>query len=111
MSTCQVHRPVIAIVGGNRRDHTIDIAAEIRSFPSCRNSGNGSTRDAIAAIKSGKIQLVLVLARWIGHSEYASVINACKSARVRCMTIPRGSLNGYQREVQAFLDACQVLGE
>ncbi len=106
MSRCQVNRPAIAIVGGDGRDHAMDIAAEIRSYPSSHNSGNGSIRDANAAIKAGKIQFVLLLVRWLGHSEYQSVVKACKAAQVRCRNVPRGSVSNHQQEVQDYLNAC-----
>lgn len=103
MSKCQVCRPVIAIVGGDGRDHSLQVAAEVRSYPGSRDSGNGSIRNAVAAIKAGKIEFVLLLARRLGHSEYNSVVRACKAAGTRCRTVPKGSVTVYHREVEEYL--------
>ncbi len=106
MSKPQVNRPAIAIVGGDGRDHTIRVTAEVRSYPSSRDGGNGTIRRAIAAIKRGKIQLVVLLVRWLGHPEYQSVVKACKVAGVRCLTVPRGSVSTHQQEVEDYLSGC-----
>lgn len=104
MSKCRVYKLAIAIVGGNGRAHSIRVAAEIRSYPSSLDGGNGSIRRVIAAIKSGKIQLVLLLVRWIGHSEYDAVVKACKAAGVLWLNVPAGPVRAYQQQVQEYLD-------
>lgn len=104
MSKCQICQPTIAIVGGDGRDNALQVAANIRSYPSSQNGGNGRIRDATAAIKAGNIQLVLLLIRWLGHSEYKSLVNACKASGIRYVSIPKGSASVVQREVQEYLN-------
>lgn len=105
MPKCRARRPAIAIVGGDGRAHHMRVAAVIRSFPSRRYSGNGSIRRVIAAIDSGKVELVVLLVRWLGHSEYDSVVRACKAAQVLFLIVAKGSVTALQQEVQQYLDA------
>jgi hypothetical protein len=96
---------MIAIVGGDGRAHAIRVSAVIRSFPSRRYGGNGSIRRAIEAIDGGKVELVVLLVRWLGHSEFDSIVRACKAAQVLFLIVPKGSVAAHQREVQGYLNA------
>ncbi|UQA61348.1 hypothetical protein [Polyangium aurulentum] len=98
-------KPAIAIVGGDGRAHHIRVSAVIRSFPSGRYGGNGSIRRAVAAIDGGKVELVVLLVRWLGHSEYDAVVKACKSAQVLFLIVAKGSVTAHQQEVQEYLNA------
>ena len=104
MPKCRACRPAIAIVGGDGRAHHMRVAAVIRSFPSRRYSGNGSIRRVIAAIGSGKVELVVLLVRWLGHSEYDSVVRACKAAQILFLIVAKGSATNRQQEVQEYLN-------
>lgn len=67
----------VAVFGGDAR-----ISSRLpngwRAFQSQRYGGNGSVRRLLRAIAAGSFDLVLILARWNGHSDTAAVLAACR---------------------------------
>ena len=69
--------PRVAVFGGDAR-----IASRLppgwRAFESQGFGGNGPVRSLLRAIVAGSIDLVIILARWNGHSTTAAVLDACR---------------------------------
>ncbi len=95
--------PAIVIVGGDGRGHDLRVApASIRSFASPRYGGNGSLRRAVAAINGGTVDLVVLLVRWLGHSEFHSIVAACNAAEIPVLLVA-GGFSAARRQVREFL--------
>lgn len=80
----------VAIYGGDGRHlHRFTAAASFRVFSGIRY-GRGSLTALDEAIRTGSIDLVVVLVRFIGHSECRALNRVCRSrgTAVRCF---RGS--------------------
>ena len=93
----------IAVIGGDGRRLDLPFpTAIVRSFPSPRYGGNGSLRRAVAAIAGGRVGLVVLLVRWLGHSDSRSVAGICKSNGVPLLTV-RGGASEAHRRVAEFL--------
>jgi hypothetical protein len=45
-------------------------------------AGHGQRRRLVAAIKAGAVDVVIILARWNGHSDIEAVRRVCRAARV-----------------------------
>lgn len=91
MKNTSEHAPEVAVIGGDGRgaDRWTD-SASIRVFASPRYAGNGSLRRAIAAIDGGRIGLVLLLVRWLGHSDFRRIVAACRDGDVPFVLVPGG---------------------
>jgi hypothetical protein len=85
-------RPLIVLlVGGDARHGTRFIGdALVRAVASSKFGGNGSVRSLVAAIRGGRVGLVVLLARWIGHSEAGAITAACRAVGVRCVFVDGG---------------------
>ena len=95
--------PEIALIGGDGRSSDLRLApATVRSFPSPRYAGNGSLRRAIAAIDGGKVELVVLLVRWLGHSDFRSIVATCKAGDVPVLLVA-GGMSAARRRVREFL--------
>jgi hypothetical protein len=95
--------PRVLVVGGDDRFAILEICgAAVEAVPSSRNGGNGGVRRAKATILGGALDLVVVLVRWLGHSDSAAVNAACRTAGVPLLIV-RGSSSAIKREVAAFL--------
>lgn len=85
-------RAVVLVVGGDGRGFArqphIDVA--IRVCASSKYGGNGRLNGALTAIRHGRFELVVVLSRWLGHSEFAAVASACRAAGVPILVIAGG---------------------
>ena len=86
-------RGEIAVVGGDGR-HVRVVPPGWRVFPSSKHAGNGSIDHLVDAIRGGGVRLVIVLTRWIGHSELARVMRAARSANVDVRLHRAGRLDG-----------------
>jgi hypothetical protein len=82
---------LVLVVGGDGRQgdrrvgHTLVRAVASRKF-----GGNGQHRSLIASIRGGRVQLVLLLARWLGHSEAGAITDICRSVGVRYLIVDGG---------------------
>lgn len=84
-------RFVILVVGGDARqgDRRID-GTLVRAVASTKHGGNGGHRALIAAIRGGCVRLVVLLTRWLGHSEARAISLACRSVGVRHLIVNGG---------------------
>ena len=73
--------PRVAVLGGDGR-HRLRCPGEWAVYPSSNFAGHGPRRQLVAAIKTGTVDAVIILARWNGHSDVEAVKRACRSARV-----------------------------
>lgn len=81
----------ILVVGGDaRQDHRLIRGTLVRAVASTRFGGSGRRRAVIAAIRAGGVQTVLLLARWLGHSESRAIASSCRAVGVRCLIVTAG---------------------
>jgi hypothetical protein len=100
MATGSVQQAVI--VGGDTRFGAVTAAGwDIHAFASSRYGGNGSIHRAETTITGGTVDLVLVLVRWLGHSDSERVTRSCAAAGVPFLLV-RGGFSAVRRELQAF---------
>lgn len=57
-------------------------------FQAGRFGGNGELRRLLSALRAGAIDLVVILARWNGHSATARVRRLCRSRGVPVTLVP-----------------------
>jgi hypothetical protein len=83
---------VVLVVGGDARQGDRRIGDTIvRALASKKFGGNGEHRSLISTIRrGGRIQLVLLLVRWLGHSEAWAITSACRSVGVRYRIVDGG---------------------
>ena len=82
---------VVVVVGGDARHGDRRIRnALVRAVASIKHGGSGKHRALIAAIRSGTVGLVILLARWLGHSERDAIAATCRAVGVRCLTVSAG---------------------
>ena len=82
---------VVLLVGGDARQGDRRIGrALVRAVASRKFGGNGGHRSLVAAIRGGRVHLVVLLARWLGHSEAGAITAACRSVDVRCLVVDGG---------------------
>ncbi len=95
--------PRVLVVGGDDRFATLEVrGAAVEAVPSSRHGGNGGLRRAKATILGGALDLVVILVRWLGHSDSDAVCAACRAAGVPLLIV-RGSSSSIKRDVAAFL--------
>lgn len=74
----------VAILGGDGRQSDRWAAwGETVHFQARGDGGNSELRRLLSALRSGKIGLVVILARWNGHSATAAVRKLCKKHGIR----------------------------
>ena len=81
--------PRIAVLGGDgrfRRDRLP--GCRVRVFPGSRFGGNGPARRLERSLRAGGIDQVVILARWIGHSETSRVLRLCRRLDVPFQVVP-----------------------
>lgn len=84
-------RFVILIVGGDARQGDRQIGgAFVRAVASTKYGGNGEHRALIATIRGRGVHVVLLLARWLGHSESRAIGAACRSVGTRYLMVDGG---------------------
>jgi hypothetical protein len=98
--------PRVIVVGGDEPAQALDeILDGLRAFPSARFAGAGSISRALATISNGTVDLVVVLCRWIGHSDYRAIAERCRRAGVRLV----GGCGGFSAARRAIDDALRGL--
>lgn len=81
----------IAIVGGRGASTTLDrFGDRVVLYGSRGDAGTGPARRLEAALRTGTYKLVVVLARWIGHSTFEQVRRACRASGTRLIVWPNG---------------------
>jgi len=84
-------RSVILVVGGDARQGDRVVGnTHVRAIACTKHGGSGEHRAAIAAIRAGGIQLVLLLVRWLGHSESRAIASTCRTVGVRYLLVTTG---------------------
>lgn len=74
----------VAIVGGDGRQSDRWAAwGETVHYQAPGDGGNGELRRLLSALRSGRIGLVVILARWNGHSATTAVRKLCKKHGIR----------------------------
>lgn len=69
----------IAVFGGDQRQRRRwPRYGAARFFQSPRSGGNGELRRLVAALRSGSIDCVVVLARWNGHAATGKLRRICR---------------------------------
>ncbi|MBX3159198.1 MAG: hypothetical protein KF773_24735 [Deltaproteobacteria bacterium] len=82
---------MVLVVSGDARQGDRRIGAtHVRAIASQKYGGNGGHRSLIAMIRGGRVHLVVLLARWLGHSEAGAITAACRSVGVRCLIVDGG---------------------
>jgi hypothetical protein len=71
----------VAVLGGDGR-HAARCPVGWTVYASSGFAGHGQRRRLVAAIKAGAFDVVIVLARWNGHSDIEAVRRACRAAGV-----------------------------
>lgn len=81
--------PRILVVGGDDRVHRLEAdVVGLRAFPSSRFAGPLSIRRAVATI--APTDLVVVLCRWLGHSDSAAITARCRAVGAKILTVHGG---------------------
>lgn len=94
--------PRVLVVGGDDRVHRLEAPDfELRAFPSSRFAGPLSIRRAVATIAS--TDLVVLLCRWLGHSDSAAITGQCRVVGARILTV-HGGFSAARRAIHAALD-------
>lgn len=79
----------IAILGGDARQSERWRGEGIAVFfQAPRFGGNGEARRLEAAIRSGSIDRVVILARWNGHSSTQAVRRLCRRLGIPVVVVP-----------------------
>lgn len=81
-----------AVIGGDVRTHERypdDVV--VRRYASVRYGGNGPRKAAIQAIRSGGVDAVVLLTRWLGHSSFNAIRAACHRAGIPCVPVSGGT--------------------
>lgn len=98
--TLSRHESVVLVVGGDARQGDRQVGdAIVKAIASSKFGGNGANRALIAAIRGGAVALVVVLARWLGHSEAHAIYAACRSVGIRYLIV-RGGLSSAWNMVE-----------
>ena len=84
-------RDQVLLVGGDARqgDHLVGNTL-VRAIASTKHGGNGGLRALIASIHAGSVRCVVLLVRWLGHSESGAIRKACRAVGVRCLLVTTG---------------------
>lgn len=84
-------RSVVLVVGGDARQGDRRIGdTVVRAVASKKFGGNGQHHSLISTIRGGRVRLVVLLTRWLGHSEAGSITAACRSVGVRYLVVDGG---------------------
>lgn len=81
------HPMRVAVFGGDKRRERHGDRCCVY-FQSPRDGGNGELRRLEAAIRSGMITRVLILARWNGHAATRRLRRVCRTCGVPVSVVP-----------------------
>lgn len=92
----------VAIIGGDGRHGRVawPPTVDVRVYGSAASAGDGELRRLVAAIRAREVVLVVVLARWMGHSATSSLRRTCRRGQVPFLVWARGR-SGLVRELHA----------
>ena len=96
----------VLVVGGDGRVAAVAIeGARLHVLASSRFGGNGGPRRARAVIQSSGADMVVLLIRWLGHTESGAVVAACRAAGIPVLVV-RGSASALKRELAHYMARC-----
>lgn len=104
---------VVYLVGGDSRSTAgFPPHVAMRHFGSTQFGGNGCLKRVLDGLRTGRVDLVVLLTRWIGHSAAREVRDACSVRGIRLLVVPGGRSSAI-REVMKHLagdrgDRCRV---
>ena len=94
----------MALVGGDPKRLVVLVdGVAIQAFGCARDVGSGELKRLQQSIRSGALDLVVVLARFVGHSMCDSVREECRRASVRCRLLPCGA-SGVVKHLRALVE-------
>lgn len=95
----------VALVGGDERaGFAYPDGVEVRRYGSSGSCGNGGLKRVLQALSAGRIDAVLIIVRWLGHSESRSVRAACQRAGILCRIVSGGE-SSVVRAVRDLLNS------
>ena len=88
--TAQTSIPLrVAVFGGDgRHSPRLEERGDVRYFPSPGDGGNGGARRLEQALRTGGVDLVLILIRWNGHEATNRIRRLCRSLQVPVELVP-----------------------
>lgn len=92
----------ISVFGGGRWLAESVPNARISWVPSTSAGGAARFRHGVAAVRQGAVAYVLLLVRWLGHSDFHAVVLACRTAGVPYRVVP-GGVASAARLIRTFL--------
>jgi hypothetical protein len=95
----------VAIVGGCRRIDDPPPHISLVCCPSSRYAGAARFRSALEAIRNRAVAIVIVLVRWLGHSEFHALTRACRAASVQLVIVP-GGVSSARRALIELVGQC-----
>ena len=97
----------VAVVGGDERIRTFyPPRLEVRRYGSRKCRGNGGLKQALATIRVGGLDAVVLLVRWLGHPASRAVRGACKRAGIPCAVVTGGE-SSARRVVLSIAHRCR----
>lgn len=92
----------VALVGGDGRARgAVPVNLDLRWYGSRRYCGNGSIRSALAAIRGGTVDGVILRVRWMGHPAFHALQRAARKSSIPCRIVPGGESSAV-RAAQAL---------
>jgi len=97
--------PWIIVFGGDARVQRLeDRAHQVLVFPSPSSSGGRGRRSAAAGLQLGRPCTLVVLCRWVGHSDSGALARHAKAVGARVLLV-RGGYAAAQQVIHAELQA------
>lgn len=97
------HTNVLIYGGDGRISRTGVLPERAEVIPSTRHGGNGSVRRAVARIRGGACEGVILLTRWLGHSAFHALKAACRKAGIPCIPV-YGGQGAVTRALEALTE-------
>lgn len=61
--------------------------SEVVQFRAAQDGGNGELRRVMSALRSGRYDRVIILARWNGHGATVAIRRLCRKHGIPCETV------------------------
>ena len=93
----------VVIIGGDaRRGPAVPAHIVTRKFGSRRNAGNTALARAKGAIRPGRVDLVVLMVRWLGHPTSKAIRKHCARVGVPCRFVD-GAHTAASRTMKSFM--------
>lgn len=86
----------VIVVGGCKRSASPLPGVSVTWCPSSRYGGCARFRSVLDTVRSGAHAAVVVLVRWLGHSEFHALVDTCRAAKTRLIVVPGGISSALQ---------------